>query len=99
MDLQLSGKTALILAASKGLGKACAAALAAEGADIVIGARNPDTLQRTAEELRAKSKGRVIAVPVDVKDAAQAAQIVEAAATTFGKIDILVNNAGGPPFG
>ena len=54
MDLQLAGKTALILAASKGLGKACAAALAAEGADLVIGARNPDTLERTAEELRTK---------------------------------------------
>jgi 3-oxoacyl-[acyl-carrier protein] reductase len=99
MDLQLAGKTALILAASKGLGKACAAALAAEGADIVIGARNPDTLERTAEELRATSKGRVTAIPVDVKNAAQAAHIVEAAAKTFGKIDILVNNAGGPPFG
>jgi 3-oxoacyl-[acyl-carrier protein] reductase len=99
MDLQLKGKTALILAASKGLGKACAAALAAEGADIVIGARNPDTLERTAEELRAKSKGRVLAIPVDVKDATQAAQFVETSASTFGKIDILVNNAGGPPFG
>jgi 3-oxoacyl-[acyl-carrier protein] reductase len=42
MDLQLTGKTALVLAASKGLGKACAAALAAEGADVVIGARNPE---------------------------------------------------------
>jgi len=99
MDLQLSGKTALILAASKGLGKACAAALAAEGADIVIGARNPDTLGKTAEELRAKSKGRVIAIPVDVQEAAQTAHIVETTAATFGKIDILVNNAGGPPFG
>ena len=99
MDLQLAGKTALILAASKGLGKACAAALATEGADIVIGARNPDTLARTAEELSAKSKGRVIAVPVDVKDPAQTARFIESAATTFGKIDILVNNAGGPPFG
>ena len=99
MDLQLSGKTALILAASKGLGKACAAALAAEGADIIIGARNAATLEKTAQELRALGKGRVMAVPVDVKDPAQAADIVAAAATTFGKIDILVNNAGGPPFG
>jgi 3-oxoacyl-[acyl-carrier protein] reductase len=98
MDLQLSGKTALILAASKGLGKACAAALAAEGADIVIGARNPDTLEQTAEALRAKSKGRVMAIPVDVKDAAQATHFIESAAATFGRIDILVNNAGGPPF-
>ena len=99
MDLQLSGKTALILAASKGLGKACASALAAEGADIVIGARNPDTLERTAEELRANSRGKVLAVPVDVRDAAQTTHIVETTATTFGKIDILINNAGGPPFG
>ena len=98
MDLQLQGKTALILAASKGLGKACAAALAAEGADIIIGARDATTLERTAQELRALGKGRVMAVPVDVTDAAQGADIVSAAATTFGKIDILVNNAGGPTF-
>jgi 3-oxoacyl-[acyl-carrier protein] reductase len=99
MDLQLQGKTALVLAASKGLGKACAAALAAEGADIIIGARNADTLEKTAEELRALGKGRILAVPVDVSDATQAADLVNAAASTFGKLDILVNNAGGPPFG
>ena len=98
MDLQLQGKTALVLAASKGLGKACAAALVAEGADIIIGARNATTLEETAAELRALGKGRVLAVPVDVTDATQAADIVSAAAATFGKIDILVNNAGGPPF-
>jgi len=98
MDLQLQGKTALVLAASKGLGKACAAALAAEGADIIIGARDTTTLEKTAEELRALGKGRIMAVPVDVTDAAQTTDIVSAAATTFGKIDILINNAGGPPF-
>lgn len=98
MDLQLQGKTALVLAASKGLGKACAAALLGEGADIIIGAREATTLEATANELRARGKGRVMAVPVDVTNAAQAADIVSAAATTFGKIDILVNNAGGPPF-
>ena len=52
MDLQLKGKTALVLAASKGLGKACAIALAAEGADVVIGARNAETLNAAAEEIR-----------------------------------------------
>jgi 3-oxoacyl-[acyl-carrier protein] reductase len=98
MDLQLEGKTALVLAASKGLGKACAAALVAEGADVIIGARNTTTLEETAATLRALGKGRVMAVPVDVTDAAQVTDIVSAAATTFGKIDILVNNAGGPPF-
>jgi len=98
MDLQLKGKTALVLAASKGLGKACAAALVAEGADIIIGARDAATLEGTATTLRSLGSGRVMAVPVDVTDAAQVADIVSAAATTFGKIDILVNNAGGPPF-
>jgi 3-oxoacyl-[acyl-carrier protein] reductase len=52
MDLQLKGKTALVLAASKGLGKACAIALASEGADVVIGARNAETLNAAAEEIR-----------------------------------------------
>lgn len=99
MNLQLNGKTALVLAASKGLGKACAAALAAEDANVIIGARNQDVLEATATELRALGKGQVLAVPVDVQDSRQASQIVDAAVTAFGKIDILVNNAGGPPFG
>jgi 3-oxoacyl-[acyl-carrier protein] reductase len=98
MDLQLKGKTALVLAASKGLGKACAAALVAEGADIIIGARDATALENTAAALRSLGTGRVMAVPVDVTNATQAADIVSAAAAAFGKIDILVNNAGGPPF-
>ena len=99
MDLQLNGKTALVLAASKGLGKACAAALAAEGVDVVIGARGPDALNTAAEEIRALGKGRVLAIPVDVLQPQAAAAIVDATVTAFGKIDILVNNAGGPPSG
>ncbi|HVS94828.1 MAG TPA: SDR family oxidoreductase [Puia sp.] len=99
MDLQLKGKTALVLAGSKGLGKACAAALVAEGANVIIGARNQDTLEATANELRPQGTGQVLAVPVDVQDSKQASQIVDAAVLQFGKIDILVNNAGGPPFG
>jgi 3-oxoacyl-[acyl-carrier protein] reductase len=99
MDLQLTGKTALVLAASKGLGKACAIALAAEGADVVIGARNPAILNAAATEIRATGKGRVLAIPVDVLQPQDAATIVDATVKEFGKIDILVNNAGGPPFG
>jgi 3-oxoacyl-[acyl-carrier protein] reductase len=99
MDLQLKGKTALVLAASKGLGKACATALAMEGADIVIGARDRETLERTAKEIRSLGKGRVLAVPVDVNKPEEAEGIVTAAISEFGRIDILVNNAGGPPFG
>src|ERR1700722_18459855 len=99
MDLQLKGKTALVLAASKGLGKACATALAAEGADVVIGARNPAALDATAAEINAAGNGRALAVPVDVQEPQAAHAIIAAALTAFGKIDILVNNAGGPPFG
>jgi len=98
MDLQLKGKTALVLAASKGLGKACAMMLAAEGADLAICARDRTTLEDTAEELRAYG-GRVLAIPTDVKSPDETAIFVAAAAAEFGKIDILVNNAGGPPFG
>src|SRR5271170_885544 len=101
MDLQLAGKTALVLAASKGLGTACAIALAAEGANVVIGARNPAILNAAAAEIRAtsKGKGRVLAIPVDVLQPQDAVTIVDATVKEFGKIDILVNNAGGPPFG
>jgi 3-oxoacyl-[acyl-carrier protein] reductase len=99
MDLQLKGKTAIVLAASKGLGKACAAALAAEGANVVIGARDAGILERTAAEIRSAGHGKVLASPIDVRVAEDLEKIVSAALTTFGRIDILVNNAGGPPFG
>lgn len=99
MDLQLTGKTALVLAASKGLGKACATTLAAEGANVVIGARNPDTLNAAAKEINSLGKGRVIAVPIDVLQPKDAEEIIDAAIQHFGRLDILINNAGGPPFG
>jgi 3-oxoacyl-[acyl-carrier protein] reductase len=99
MDLQLSGKTALVMAASKGLGKACATSLAMEGTDVVIGARDRETLEKTAAEIRALGKGRVLAVSTDVNKPEDTERIVTAAVAEFGRIDILVNNAGGPPFG
>jgi 3-oxoacyl-[acyl-carrier protein] reductase len=99
MDLQLTGKTALVLAASKGLGKACAIALAAEGANVVIGARDPHSLSKAAGEIASMGKGRVLALPTDVLKPEDAENIVTAAVGEFGRLDILVNNAGGPPFG
>ena len=99
MDLGLKGKVALVLAASKGLGRASAAALAAEGAQVVIGSRNQQALEKTARELQEASGSRVIAVPADVTKAEDIAAIVAATVQEFGGIDILVNNAGGPPFG
>ncbi len=99
MDLQLTGKTAIVLAASRGLGKAAAMSLAAEGVDLVIGSRNMESLQQTAEQIRSLYGVRVVALAVDLSQAAQAEAFLKEAAGAFGKIDILVNNAGGPPFG
>ncbi|GCE51050.1 3-oxoacyl-[acyl-carrier protein] reductase [Thermosporothrix hazakensis] len=99
MDLGLTGKVALVMAASKGIGKACAMALAAEGATIVMGARNKETLQQAADELQQRYNVPVLALPTDVTKAADIQAIVEAAVQQFQRLDILVNNAGGPPFG
>ncbi|MES1262003.1 MAG: SDR family oxidoreductase [Acidobacteriota bacterium] len=99
MDFGLRGKSALVLAASKGLGRACALALAQEGARVMIGSRDGAELAKTAAALREQTGGEIFAMPVDVTDAAQCAAIHEAAMEAFGRVDILVNNAGGPPFG
>ncbi len=95
MDLGLQGKTALVCAASKGLGKACAASLAREGVDVTIVARTPEPLQAAAEEIRAASSVTVTTVAADITSEAGRA----AALTACPKPDILVNNAGGPPPG
>ncbi len=99
MDLGISNKVAVVLAASKGLGRAAAEALAAEGARVIIGSRNQEELEKTAQEIRQKTGNQVVAIPVDVTDVVQVENFVSEAAAHFGQIDILVNNAGGPPFG
>jgi 3-oxoacyl-[acyl-carrier protein] reductase len=94
MDLGLKGKSALVLAASKGLGKASALALAREGVNVAIGARDRTQLEAAAKEIGP----RTLAVPVDVTQPDQIEAIFKATTAEFGRIDILVNNAGGPPF-
>lgn len=98
MDLQLKDKVALVLAASKGLGKASAIALSAEGAKVVISSRNADELNKTAEEIRQQTGNEVIAIPADVSNAGQIKSLIKETAGAFGRIDILLNNGGGPPF-
>lgn len=95
MDLGIRGKTALVCAASKGLGKGCATSLAREGVNLVITARGRDALERTAEELRAKHGVKVTAVSGDIATAEGRAAALGACPAP----DILVNNAGGPPPG
>ncbi|MFI5140136.1 MAG: SDR family oxidoreductase [Sphingobacteriales bacterium] len=98
MDLQLNNKVAIVLASSKGLGKAIAAALSAEGAKVIIGSRDEAELSKTAIEITRTTGNEVIALPVDVSDGEQVKTFIQKAADAFGRIDILINNAGGPPF-
>ena len=99
MDLGLAGKVALVTAASKGMGLACAMGLAGEGARVVMCARTEADLKAAAEEIRAKTKAEVVAMPADVTKKDDVAALVDRALKTFGGVDILVANAGGPPRG
>jgi len=98
MDLKLKNKVAVVLAASKGLGKASAHALSAEGARVIIGSRNKVELENAAAEISAQTGNLVTAIPVDVSDSAQLHAFIQQAGEKYGRIDILLNNAGGPPF-
>ncbi|WP_027795509.1 SDR family oxidoreductase [Paraburkholderia acidipaludis] len=95
MDMGIAGRSALVCAASKGLGRGCAEALAAEGVNVTIVARTRETLEETAAQIRASTGVRVNAVACDITTAEGRA----AALAACGEPDILVNNAGGPPPG
>lgn len=96
MDLGITNRWAIVCAASKGLGKACAMALAAEGVNLIINARTLTTLEKTAKEIRTIPHARqVITVAGDITTPEIRQQLL--AATP--QVDILVNNAGGPPPG
>ena len=94
MELGLRGRVALVTGASRGIGRAIAGALAAEGCRLAICARGEERLRETADELTA-SGVEVLALPTDVIDGAALERFVGAAAERFGRIDVLVNNAGG----
>src|SRR3974390_1380279 len=95
MDLGIAGRKALVCAASKGLGRACAFALAREAVAVTIAARNAGPLEATAKEIRNATGVQVTAVAADITTAAGRRAALEACPSP----DILVNNAGGPPPG
>src|SRR5690606_29634666 len=95
MDLGIKGKTALVCAASKGLGKGCAFSLAREGVNVTLVARGREALEATAEEIRKATGVKVTAVATDITTAEGRKQALAACPNP----DILVNNAGGPPPG
>jgi 3-oxoacyl-[acyl-carrier protein] reductase len=100
MDLGIRGKTAVVCAASKGLGRGCAAALAEAGVNLVVNARSAETLEETAEALRARHGVTVVTAACDITTEEGRAQTLEAAEKLAGGVpDILVTNAGGPPPG
>jgi 3-oxoacyl-[acyl-carrier protein] reductase len=94
VDLGISGRMAIVCASSKGLGRACALALAQAGCDLVMNGRNSETLAAAAKDIRERTGVAVHETPGDLNDAATRAALVAAAS----EADILVNNNGGPPF-
>ncbi len=99
MDLGLRGKVALVAAASRGLGRAIAEELGAEGASLIMCARGKEALDEAADAVRAASGVQVLVVPADVSRAEDVTRVVRSAIGLFGRVDILVTNAGGPPSG
>jgi 3-oxoacyl-[acyl-carrier protein] reductase len=98
MDLGIDGRVALVTAASRGLGRASADALAAEGARLVLCARNEASL-RESERALAEQGAEVLAIVADVVDPSTPERLVTAAVERYGRLDIVVANAGGPPPG
>jgi 3-oxoacyl-[acyl-carrier protein] reductase len=95
MDLGIGGRTAIVCAASRGLGRGCAEALAEAGVNLVINARGAEALEATASEIRERYSVEVTPVPGDMASELDRARVIAVAPNA----DILVNNAGGPPPG
>jgi len=96
MDYGIAGKTAVVAASSKGLGRAIALGLAREGCRVVVNGRDGATLEATAEAIRAETGANVLGVPGSVADAGDCERLIREGAAAFGGVDILVTNTGGP---
>ncbi len=99
MDLKLKNKIAIVAAASQGLGKASAMALAQEGATVVICSRRKKEITETADEIQKSTGAAVIPFAADVAKPEDIESLVSETRQRFGTVHILVNNAGGPPVG
>lgn len=98
MDLGLKGKRVLVTAASKGLGRAVAEALVAEGCRVCISSREDAHIRAVARELAAE-RGEVHARAADIAKASDCTELFDWTVQTLGGLDILINNTGGPPAG
>jgi 3-oxoacyl-[acyl-carrier protein] reductase len=99
MDLKINGKIALVVASSKGLGKAIAMQLAQEGCDVMLTSRDPEALLAARDEIRQQAAVRVECQPCDITRAEDIESLVQVTRERLGPVDILINNAGGPPGG
>jgi 3-oxoacyl-[acyl-carrier protein] reductase len=99
MDLGIRDRVALVTASSKGLGRACAEALAWEGVKVAICARDGKVLKATADEIATRTQAEILAIPADVSNPRDIEQVVKETVGYFGQLHILVTNAGGPPAG
>jgi 3-oxoacyl-[acyl-carrier protein] reductase len=97
MNLELTGKVAIVGGASKGLGRACAEVLAAEGARLALCSRSQPELEKTAREIHDATGAEVLAFAGDLDRPETIRDLIAAAVTRFERLDILVNNSGGPP--
>ena len=97
MDLELTGTVAIVGGASKGLGRACAQALAQEGAAVAVCSRSQADLDKAAQEIRDTTGRDVLAFAGDLDRHETIQALVAATVQRFGRIDVLVNNSGGPP--
>lgn len=99
MELGLKGRAALVCGGSRGIGRAIAEGLAAEGCSVAIVARGREALENTAREIERAHGGTVLPLPADLNRGEDAQRVVAIAAERFGRLDILVTNTGGPPAG
>jgi len=97
MDLELAGKVAIVGGASKGLGRACAEALASEGVSVAICSRSETDLEKAGNEIQRSTGSQVLTFAGDLDRLQTIQDLVAATVTKFGRLDILVNNSGGPP--
>jgi len=99
MDLGLQGRVAMVLASSKGLGRAIALGFAREGARVTICARGQEALDETKRQIEDETGVGILALTLDVSLRESHTKLVEETLSRFGQIDVLVNNSGGPPAG
>src|ERR1700744_348743 len=96
MDLQLTGKRAIVTGGSRGIGKAIARKLAEGGVDVVIAARGREAREATAKELAQATGRKIVPIAADMGDDASVAALVAQAVSALGGVDILVNDAAAP---